>query len=808
MGTFEGLYLWLMEWMLRKEQADQSWRRLAKGTKVSLVSTACLKGLAEQAKEAVRTGTELRDFDIDNSDILESGSLKLGLEAGVHYEPIPTSLYDSVFPATVHSSSNVPKGWVVWNGLFSPQIFLEGFRISVIVAKDKRVSSERLEILAGETLRTFLAKYEKKWVATDEETRQSGNWWTCTSAIDPDSFQSELLLQRPEDMETMQPLTRPDFPLFTQLSSLILFGDYRTSVGFPILRKWGYAQGMGLKNLGKTCFLNSALQSLIHLSQVVVTHIGQSPAELGRMAQLLIELLKRRYDSRLGPGMVYKPEEIYSLLPSVHKYGEKRDEDASELFLVLLELLHLSHPQPSPPPLPEDLPSSEHYAWLTFLRSESSLRAQVFSGLLRNKLQCCNCPQVSDRFAPFSVLPLDLPPCKTFHVSVVRQEVNQPQEAVMYQSETALEENEILNNVRDKVMSYTGLSEVIVGENRGKLLDSGIGLSNLVASNQFIALEIPQLQAEECAILVDIWLQERPLGTRILKVRRKTQLRALGEEVTSYLIALEQYLESQGLLIAYLPTWLPSLSNPMERTQVAYRDMLLGHSVAICALDGSGKFANIDSYESQGMQTIGEICSNGSEKMPRIRFSSPNIGVNVQNALKCLEPEKSLWASLVGERTDSDLWVTLPQLLDYTLREKPMNEEDAVSCSQCHCRTQRIATTQIARLPQVLVIVLQRVRYLPTGLQKSHIRIHYPLTGLDLTRFEQGSIRYPAFYDLQAVICHEGNSLTRGHYTAYVLSPVTDTWLKCDDENVRKVKDVTDVIKEEGAYMLFYARKN
>lgn len=808
MGTFEGLYLWLSEWMMRKEQADQSWKRLAKGTKVSLVSTAYLMRLEQQAKEAVRTGTELPDFDIDNSDILEGGRLKLEVEAGIHYEPIPTSLYNSIFPDSARSCDNVPKGWVVWNGLFHPQIFLEGFRIHVIIAREKRILSDRLEVVAGETLSTFLSKYEEKWKPAKEESCQNASWWTSTSAIDQDSFQAELSLQHPAGMETMQLLTRLDFPIFTQLNSLILIGDYRTSLGFSVPRKWRYTKGLGLKNLGKTCFLNSALQSLIHLSPIIVTYIEQNPAGLGRMAQLLIELLQRRYDSRLGPGMVYKPEEIYSLLPTVHRYGEKRDEDASELFLVLLELLHISHPKPSLPSLPADLPNSEHYAWLSFLRSESSVRGQVFSGLLRNKLQCCNCPNVSDRFSPFSVLPLDLPPCKAFHVSVVRQAVNQPQEAVTYQSETAMEENEILNYVRDKVISYTGLSEVIVGENRGKLLDSGIGLSNLVASNQFIALEMPQLQAEECAILVDIWLQETPLGTRILKIRRKTQLRALGEEVASYLIALEQHTMSPGLLTAYLPAWLPSLYNPMERTQLTYRDMLLGHSVAICALDGSGKFVNIEYFESQGVQTIGEIYSNGSGKMPRIRFSSTKIGANLRNSLKCLEPEKSLWASIIGEKKDSDLWVTLPQLLDYTLREKPMNEEDSVSCSQCHSRTQRIASTEIVKLPQVLVIVLQRVRYLPTGLQKSHIRIHYPLTDLDLTKFEKGSIRYPALYDLQAVICHEGNSLFRGHYTAYVLSPATDSWLKCDDESVREISDNKDVIKEEGAYMLFYARKN
>ena len=135
-----------------------------------------------------------------------------------------------------------------------------------------------------------------------------------------------------------------------------------------------------------------------------------------------------------------------------------------------------------------------------------------------------------------------------------------------------------------------------------------------------------------------------------------------------------------------------------------------------------------------------------------------------------------------------------------------MNEEDSVLCEGCKGRTQLITAMQVVRFPQVLPIVLQRVRMLPSGLEKSHIKIQYPIDGLDLSQFEVGLTCSPAVYDLIAVIHHSGRSLSRGHYVAYARNPVTGGWVKYDDTSVKEVSELT-AVQDEGAYMLFYRRR-
>ena len=54
---------------------------------------------------------------------------------------------------------------------------------------------------------------------------------------------------------------------------------------------------------------------------------------------------------------------------------------------------------------------------------------------------------------------------------------------------------------------------------------------------------------------------------------------------------------------------------------------------------------------------------------------------------------------------------------------------------------------------------------------------------------------------LKALVCHHGNSINSGHYTAFV--KVDNHWLSCNDNKIAKV-DFNDFKKSSGVYIVFY----
>jgi uncharacterized UBP type Zn finger protein len=86
------------------------------------------------------------------------------------------------------------------------------------------------------------------------------------------------------------------------------------------------------------------------------------------------------------------------------------------------------------------------------------------------------------------------------------------------------------------------------------------------------------------------------------------------------------------------------------------------------------------------------------------------------------------------------------------------------------------------------------------------IRVCFPLTGLDLSKFEKGPAYTKPMYDLQAVVCHKGKETTSGHYFAYAKDPVRSCWCQYNDEHCKEVSE-REVEEVQGAYLFFYRRR-
>lgn len=125
-------------------------------------------------------------------------------------------------------------------------------------------------------------------------------------------------------------------------------------------------------------------------------------------------------------------------------------------------------------------------------------------------------------------------------------------------------------------------------------------------------------------------------------------------------------------------------------------------------------------------------------------------------------------------------------------------------------RKVQVHATKCMRLhipPPVLVLQLKRFDAARAKVKK---RVTYPNV-LDVAPYcteglaEYGGPEASTVYELDAVIIHEGGSLSYGHYYAFVRLP-NKVWACCNDQSVSIVSEEV-ALRQEG-YLLFYTKKS
>ena len=120
----------------------------------------------------------------------------------------------------------------------------------------------------------------------------------------------------------------------------------------------------------------------------------------------------------------------------------------------------------------------------------------------------------------------------------------------------------------------------------------------------------------------------------------------------------------------------------------------------------------------------------------------------------------------------------------------------------------RPATKQLAltTLPQVLKFQMKRFRW--AGRDRAKISKHVAFTlELDMSsHMKSSSSSSPRqVYDLAAVIVHEGQSMSGGHYKCYAYNPAIGSWVVKNDARVSAVEQ-HEILRLE-AYLLFYVHR-
>ena len=182
---------------------------------------------------------------------------------------------------------------------------------------------------------------------------------------------------------------------------------------------------IGLSNIGNTCFMNSALQCMLH-TDIIKEFIMQNNLKeeinidnpLGSKGELLIsfsDLFKKYWKtsgSRISP---YEFKRVMNKhLVTFEGYGQ---HDSQEFLSQMLDALHEDVNRIIKKPYTTTIEGKEsdldievaRKSWVTFLKRNYSIFTENFFGQFKSTVSCPKCRNTSVTFDPFQIISLPIP---------------------------------------------------------------------------------------------------------------------------------------------------------------------------------------------------------------------------------------------------------------------------------------------------------------------------------------------------------------------------------------------------------------
>ncbi|KAG9149373.1 hypothetical protein Leryth_003335 [Lithospermum erythrorhizon] len=594
----------------------------------------------------------------------------------------------------------------------------------------------------------------------------------------------------------------------------------------------------GLLNLGNTCFMNSAIQCLVHTPEFTRYFLEdyyqeinrQNPLGMvGELALAFGDLLRKLWLPGRTP-VAPRPfkAKLARFAPQFTGYSQ---HDSQELLAFLLDGLHEDLNRVKHKPYiksrdadgrPDEEVADEY--WANHIARNDSIIVDVCQGQYKSTLVCPMCNKVSVTFDPFMYLSLPLQPTTTRSMTVTvftcdasalptACTVSIPKHGRCRDLIQALSEACSLNHNE----------KLLLAEIRGHVIhrfieDPLVSISSIKDEAHLAAYKIPKLEN----------------NVKYLQLRHRQEVResSNGQSIPVWKpcgTPLVSPISCEDVVTrANIQSMVHRMLAPMLRTSSSYTS---APPLNAPSSTGASKDSKTSDLKCEPPVTRNSTASQklplrlvdennecidltvGEEKVVRLSSSSSStVLVFIDWSQKLLKsydthylenlPEATKCGPITKKARTEPL--SLYTCLESFLREEPLVPEDMWYCPQCKERRQASKKLDLWRLPEVLVIHLKRFSYSRSIKHKLETLVNFPIHDFDLTKYVANkNNNRRQLYELYALTNHYGG-MGSGHYTAHIKVLDENRWYNFDDSHISTINE--EEVKSAAAYVLFYRR--
>ncbi|XP_015581523.1 ubiquitin carboxyl-terminal hydrolase 5 [Ricinus communis] len=624
-------------------------------------------------------------------------------------------------------------------------------------------------------------------------------------------------------------------------------GELDNTYGATGVSTRGSSGGLtGLQNLGNTCFMNSAIQCLVHTPEFVKYFREDYHQEinwqnpLGMVGELAIafgELLRKLW----APGRAPVPPRQFKakLARFAPQFSGYNQHDSQELLAFLLDGLHEDLNRVKHKPYikskdadgrPDEEVADEY--WANHIARNDSIIVDVCQGQYKSTLVCPVCNKVSVTFDPFMYLSLPLQSTTTRSITVTiftgdgstlpfPCTVTVPKQGRCRDLIHALSNSCSLKNNED-----LQLAEVYHVRNhlfQRFLEDPLISLSTIKDDDHLAAYKIPKSSKKKLILRLIHRHQDRETND----TQTATRWKPCGIPLLSSIPCDDVITRGDVQTVVH------KMLSPFLRAESLRHDDIADSNTLVSASDECH-----DSSGEASTDPVSDKDSSSSKALMLLKLplqlvdesdACIDLSVGEEKAIKLSSSTTSIvvyldWSQELLKKYDMNYMENLPEVLKYGpinkkarteplslytcleafLREEPLVPEDMWYCPQCKERRQASKKLDLWRLPEVLVIHLKRFSYSRSMKHKLETFVNFPIHDLDLTSYvaNKNSIRRQ-LYELYALTNHYGG-MGSGHYTARIKLLDENRWYNFDDSHISLINE--EDVKSAAAYVLFYRR--